>query len=109
MLRDEKPRRRIHLLSDRRRTRVTHRAPFFFLLRNRQIDIWCPVRLTLLKKVCFLEGDKTTRRSPKHERGGIRLVYIAFFSLEREGTKGSRLRRSLGSLLILLNSNIPAH
>ena len=89
MLRDEKPRRRIHLLSDRRRAKATHRSLFFFLLRNRQIDIWCPVRLTLLKKVCFLEGDKTKRRSIKHERGGIRLVYIAFFSLGREGKKGS--------------------
>ena len=58
MFRDEKPRRRIHLLSDRRRARVMHRALFFVLLRNRQIDIWSPVRLTLLKK-CFLGGDKT--------------------------------------------------
>ena len=32
--RTEKPLPRIHLLSDRRRARVTHRALFFFLLRN---------------------------------------------------------------------------
>ena len=35
-----------------------HRALFFFLLRHRQIDIWSPVRLTLVKKVFFLGGDK---------------------------------------------------
>ena len=98
IFRTEKPLPRIHLLSDRRRARVTHRALFFFLLRNRQIDIWSPVRLTIRKNVCFVGGDKTKRRSAKHERGGIRSVYIAFFSLGREGKKGSRLRRSLGSL-----------
>ena len=99
IFRTEKPLPRIRLLSDRRRARVTHRALFFFLLRNRQIDIWSPVRLTLPKKVCFLGGDKPSWRSPEHERGGIRSIYIAFFSLGREGKKGSRLRRSLGSLL----------
>ena len=48
-----KPLRRIRLLLDRRRARVTHRALFSFLLRNRQIDIWSSVRLTLLNRVFF--------------------------------------------------------
>ena len=29
--------------------------------------------------MCFLRGDKTKRRSPEHERGGIRSISIAFF------------------------------